>query len=110
MKVLSKLGVPGYQPYERLGLWLRRELAPLVQEVLLDEACLERGILGADTVRSVVRRHLSAQRNHTYLILAMMVFETGHRVLFDDDCSSNPPVGRESLTKKCSEATVDVCH
>src|SRR5436305_5485298 len=26
MKVLAKLGVPGYQPYERLGLWLRREL------------------------------------------------------------------------------------
>src|SRR5262249_19877864 len=29
-KVFAKLGVKGYQPYERLGLWLRRELRPMV--------------------------------------------------------------------------------
>jgi asparagine synthase (glutamine-hydrolysing) len=84
MKVLSKLGMPGYQPYERLGLWLRRELAPLVQQTLLDEACLDRGIFDPDTVRSVVARHLSGERNHTYLIMAMMVFEVGHRELFGE--------------------------
>src|SRR5207244_3773061 len=41
MKVLAKLGVRGYQPYERLGLWLRRELRPLVQRLLLSDRCLE---------------------------------------------------------------------
>ncbi len=25
--IFAKLGVPGYQPYERTGLWLRRELS-----------------------------------------------------------------------------------
>lgn len=84
MRVCSKLGMPGYQPYERLGLWLRRELATLVEEVLLDEACLDRGIFTPDTVRAVVRRHLAGQRNHTYLIMAMMVFEVGHRALFQE--------------------------
>jgi hypothetical protein len=84
MKVFSKLGLPGYQPYERLGLWLRQELAPLVEEILLDEACLDRGIFAPDTVRSVVQRHLSGARNHTYLIMALMVFEVGHRELFGE--------------------------
>lgn len=84
MKVCGKLGMPGYQPYERLGLWLRRELAPLVRHVLLDETCLDRGLFVPDTVRKVVDRHLSGTRNHTYLIMAMMVFEVGHRELFGE--------------------------
>lgn len=84
LKVCSKLGLPGYQPYERLGLWLRRELAPLVNDVLLAESCLDGGVFAADTVRKVVHRHLSGTRNHTYLIMAMMVFEVGHRRLFGD--------------------------
>lgn len=85
MTTFAKLGVPGYQPYERLGLWLRRELADCVEDILLSEACLDRGIFTPDTVRTVVRKHLSAQRNHTYLIMAMMVFEVGHRWLLDGD-------------------------
>jgi hypothetical protein len=42
-RVLGKLGVPGYQPYERIGLWLRRELAGAVRKTLLSESCLDRG-------------------------------------------------------------------
>lgn len=79
MKVLAKLGVRGYQPYERLGLWLRRELAPLVQTLLLDDRCLDRGLLHPDCVRNVVRRHLEGRRNHTFLLLAMMIVETSFR-------------------------------
>ena len=41
LRVLAKLGVPGYQPYERLGLWLRRELRDLVLRILLDPQCLD---------------------------------------------------------------------
>lgn len=83
-RIGGKLGLPGYQPYERLGLWLRRELAPLVRETLLNEACLDGGVFAPDTVRQVVDRHLTGARNHTYLIMAMMVFETGHRRLLGD--------------------------
>jgi hypothetical protein len=53
-KVLAKLGVKGYLPYERLGLWLRRELKPLV--------------------RTVGERHDSGQANHTFLILALLAW------------------------------------
>lgn len=81
LRVLAKLGAPGYQPYERLGLWLRRELAPLVRKILLSEECLQRDVFTPETVRSVVSHHLDGRRNHTFLLLALLVFETGQRRL-----------------------------
>jgi asparagine synthase (glutamine-hydrolysing) len=89
-RVLAKLGVRGYQPYERLGLWLRRELAGTVKEILLGARCLDRGIFDPDGVRWVVSRHL-AGANHTFLLLAMMVFEAGQRYLLDDDPLTDSP-------------------
>jgi asparagine synthase (glutamine-hydrolysing) len=109
MKVFGKLGVAGYQPYERLGLWLRRELAPLVREVLLDDTCLDRGIFAPDTVRQVVERHLSGARNHTYLILALMIFETGHQALFRAD-GTRKAAGPGPFGNRIREATVEVCR
>ena len=82
-KVLAKLGVKGYQPYERLGLWLRRELRPLVAEVLLDPRCLDRGIFHPPAVRAVIERHNTGRGNHTFLILAMLIFEAGQRMFAD---------------------------
>ena len=79
MRVLAKLGVKGYQPYERLGLWLKRELRPVVEETLLDPVCLDRGLLNPDCVRNVVRRHLASEANHTFLLMAMMIVELGMR-------------------------------
>jgi hypothetical protein len=96
MRLLGKLGVPGYQPYERLGLWLRRELAPVVRNLLLSELCLDRGVFEPQTVHNVVQRHLSGERNHTYLIMAMMVFEAGHRWLLNQE-SSCVDVGSPNL-------------
>jgi hypothetical protein len=90
MKVLAKLGVRGYQPYERLGLWLRRELRPLVQKLLLSDACLGRGVLNADTVRTVVDNHLAGRQNHTFLLLSLMVFEAGQCELLDAVPGSRP--------------------
>src|SRR5204863_9327904 len=82
-RVLAKLGVKGYQPYERLGLWLRRELRPLVMRLLLSDRCLGRGVFDADTLRAVVDDHLHRRKNHTYLLLALMIFETGQRQFVD---------------------------
>jgi asparagine synthase (glutamine-hydrolysing) len=81
MRGMAKLGVPGYQPYERLGLWLRRELAFLVRQVLLDPQTLDRGVYDPDGVRAVVRGHLEQGRNHTFLLMALMIFELGLRRL-----------------------------
>jgi hypothetical protein len=92
MRVLAKLGVKGYQPYERLGLWLRRELRGLVQRVLLSDRCLDRGVFHPDTVRAVVRNHQESGRNHTYLLMAMMIFELGRREFIDGDGSASEEI------------------
>lgn len=85
MRVLAKLGVRGYQPYERLGLWLREDLRPLVEKILLSERCLERGIFDPPAIQTLVDSHLNRGRNHTYLLLGMMTFELGQRMFVDGD-------------------------
>jgi asparagine synthase (glutamine-hydrolysing) len=82
LKILAKLGVRGYQPYERLGLWLRTELRPLVQRLLLSDRCLERGLVDPQTVKRIVANHF-AGGNHTFLLMALMIFEMGQRELTD---------------------------
>ncbi len=85
MRVLAKLGVRGYQPYERLGLWLREDLRQLVERLLLSERFFERGIFDPTAVRAVVDGHLNRGRNHTYLLLAMMTFELGQRMFHEGE-------------------------
>ncbi|MCC7087165.1 MAG: hypothetical protein IT427_19355 [Pirellulales bacterium] len=85
MKILGKLGLPGYQPYERLGLWLRRELRALVTRILLDERTLDRGVFQADTVAKVVANHFEQRHNHTALLLALLIFEIGQREFSDGE-------------------------
>lgn len=85
MRVLAKLGVKGYQPYERLGLWLREDLRLFVERVLLGERCLDRGVFDPTALKAVIDGHLNHGRNHTYLLLAMLAFELGQRALIDGD-------------------------
>ncbi len=81
LRALAKLGLPGYQPYERLGLWLKRELRGMVSDILLDPRTLDRGIYQPDALRAVVANHQTGKANHTYLIMALMIFELGQRYL-----------------------------
>ena len=83
MKVFAKLGVPGYQPYERLGLWLAADLKPLVHNLLLSDRFHDRGIFRPDQVKRIVAQHESRERNHTFLIMAMMILELGSQELLD---------------------------
>jgi asparagine synthase (glutamine-hydrolysing) len=83
MKVYAKLGVPGYQPYERLGLWLARELKPLVHRVVLSDRFLARGLFVPEAVRRVVAQHEARTHNHTFLVMAMLIFEIAHEELFE---------------------------
>jgi asparagine synthase (glutamine-hydrolysing) len=85
MKALAKLGFRGYQPYERLGKWLREDLRPLVERLLLSDRSLGRGVFNPDVVRKVIDRHLNHGHNHTYLILALLVFEVGQQEFIDGD-------------------------
>ena len=83
LRLFSKLGVPGYQPYERLGLWLSHELQPLVRELLLSERALDRGLLDPDVVRRLIEEHATRRRNHTFMLMTMLIFEYGQRQFVD---------------------------
>jgi hypothetical protein len=88
LRVLSKLGVAGYQPYERLGLWLRRRLHPFVSALLLSDRSLDRGLFDPAMVRRIIDDHRTGRRNHTFLLMAMLIFETGQRQFVDDDLAT----------------------
>jgi hypothetical protein len=48
-------------------------------------------------VETLLKQHFSKERNHTYLILAMMIFETGQRTFIDGDAlggEGNGPASR----------------
>ena len=75
MKVFAKLGVPGYQPYERLGLWLARDLRPLVHRLLLSDRFLARGLFERSALVKLLEQHETRRRNHTYLIMALVILE-----------------------------------
>ena len=83
MKVYAKLGVPGYQPYERLGLWLASELKPLVHRLVLSDRFLARGLFVPEAVRRIVAQHEARTHNHTFLIMAMLIFEIAQEELFE---------------------------
>ncbi len=69
LRIFAKLGLPGYQPYERLGSWLAHELQPWLRRVLVADNVLE-GQITADEWKGVVDQHASRQRNHTFLLMA----------------------------------------
>jgi len=92
MRIAAKLGMKGYQPYERLGLWLRRELRELVTSTLLGDRLLEGGLFRPAVVRRIVEEHFSQQANHTFLLMALLVFVIGEGLRHD------PPARSGELT------------
>jgi asparagine synthase (glutamine-hydrolysing) len=85
MRVGAKLGLKGYQPYERLGLWLKRELKPFVERVLLSDEFLARGLFRPDAVKRVVNEHMTSRANHTFLLMSLLIFELGQQMLSDPE-------------------------
>jgi asparagine synthase (glutamine-hydrolysing) len=83
LRVGARLGLKGYQPYERLGLWLRRELADFVIRTLTSDRLLDGGVVRADAVRRVVSEHIKAERNHTFLIMSLLIFVLGRETVLD---------------------------
>jgi hypothetical protein len=77
MRVYAKLRVPGYQPYERLGLWLAEDLQPLLRRTLLDTARELPIALDRLEVGRLIDQHRSRQHNHTFLLMALLVLSLG---------------------------------
>lgn len=75
----SKMGFP--VPF---GKWLRGEYRNLIDEVILGDRALSRGIFVADEVRNIANRHLKGE-DHSERLWALLNFELWQRRFIDGE-------------------------
>jgi asparagine synthase (glutamine-hydrolysing) len=62
-----------------ISRWFREELSQELKEVLLDSACLNRGLFRPETVTRLVTEHLSGKREHSHRLWALLMLELWFR-------------------------------
>lgn len=84
----SKMGFP-----VPIGAWFRGAYSSVVDEYVLSERAMSRGLFNPDFVRSLVKRHQTGGENHSERLWALVNFEMWLRQFFDgeDRHTSNPP-------------------
>lgn len=104
MKYLLKKAVAPWLPREVIGrkkrgfgapvgAWLRRELQPLVQELLSEEQVRRRGLFQWPAVQSILRAHEHQSSDNTDQIFALIALEIWCRIYLDgQDWKSAPSI------------------
>jgi asparagine synthase (glutamine-hydrolysing) len=67
-----------------LASWLRGELRPMAEDLLLSERALGRSYFQPETIRGMWTRHQEGQRNHAHHLWALMVLELWHRMFVEE--------------------------
>ena len=88
-KVAARL-VPKEAIYRRkmgfgvpVGKWFRGEMKGFVQEVLLSEESLNRGVIRPEMLKKYVDEHTSGDRDHAFRILALLMLELWYQRFID---------------------------
>jgi asparagine synthase (glutamine-hydrolysing) len=88
-KVAARL-VPKEAIYRRkmgfgvpVGKWFRGEMKGFVQEVLLSEASLNRGVIKPEMLRKYVDEHTSGDRDHAFRIWTLLMLELWYQRFID---------------------------
>jgi asparagine synthase (glutamine-hydrolysing) len=68
-----------------VGAWLRGAHRPLLDEYVLGERALARGLFDPAALRSVVDRHVVAGENHSERLWALVTLELWHRIFIDGE-------------------------
>jgi asparagine synthase (glutamine-hydrolysing) len=66
-----------------IGPWLRRELRPWVEDLLLDPESLGRGYFDPEQVRRLLQGHLDGSADNPYKVWNLAVLEQWHRSWID---------------------------
>jgi asparagine synthase (glutamine-hydrolysing) len=75
----------GRHKFHHFRVFYRDELAPFLQEVLLDRRTLDRPYLHAPSVEAMVRGHIGGYRNYTMEINRLLSIELMQRQLLDQN-------------------------
>ncbi|HEX6047381.1 MAG TPA: asparagine synthase (glutamine-hydrolyzing) [Pyrinomonadaceae bacterium] len=86
----SKMGFP-----VPIGAWFRGPYSSIIDEYVLSDRALGRGIFEPDFVRDIVRRHQTGGENHDERLWALVNFEMWQR-RFLDGVDSDIPATREA--------------
>jgi asparagine synthase (glutamine-hydrolysing) len=76
----SKMGFP-----VPIGAWFRGAYKSVIDEYVLGERAVGRGIFNPEFVRSIVKRHQSGNENHDERLWALVNFEIWQRQFFDGE-------------------------
>ena len=68
-----------------IGTWFRGAYASVIDEYVLSQRALSRGIFSPDFVRSLVKRHQTGGENHSERLWALLNFEIWQRQFFDGE-------------------------
>ena len=66
-----------------VGSWMRNQLRPMIDDVLLSHRALERGYFRPDSVRQLVREHTDGTRDHASRLWALLWLELWQREFLD---------------------------
>ena len=55
--------------------WLRRELRPLMEQLLAPDRLRQRGLIDPDEVSRLIAQHCSGRANHAHVLFSLMTFE-----------------------------------
>jgi asparagine synthase (glutamine-hydrolysing) len=66
-----------------VGGWFRGDLREFFSDILLSSAARQRGYFEPRFVERLVREHVTARRDHTLRLWALVVFELWHRQYLD---------------------------
>ena len=76
----SKMGFP-----VPIGAWFRGAYRSIIDEYVLSERAMSRGLFNSDFVRNLVHRHQSGVENHEERLWALVNFEIWQRQFFDGE-------------------------
>jgi asparagine synthase (glutamine-hydrolysing) len=80
-----------------IGAWFRGPYSSVIDEYVLSDRALSRGIFAPDFVRELVRRHQSGGENHDERLWALVNFEMWQRRFFDGAGSESPTIREAEL-------------
>jgi asparagine synthase (glutamine-hydrolysing) len=72
-----------------VGAWFRGAFREVIDEYVLSERVVSRGIFEAEFVRSLVRRHQEFGEDHSERLWALVNFEIWQRQFFDGESASD---------------------